>query len=94
MSEIDDFKKLLTEVMDDDQVIDVNSYNNNDSAKSFQTLRTELIDHLIDKQWIAKKEVEFLNNRMDSRSKEAFTAKAKGWILIDSGIDILNKMYK
>lgn len=85
MSAIDDFKKELEKEevgMSDSE------------GKSFQRLRTDFIDYLNSHRWIGKKECEYLKNRTNSRTEEAFTKKGKGWALIDMGTEILKSTYK
>ena len=61
---------------------------------SFQDKRTAFINYLYNHKWLIDKECELLEKKKDPKSQGAFNEKQRGWALIDTGVDILKKMYQ
>jgi len=81
MSALDEFKKSLG-----DGIIE--------TAGTFTEKRAAFINYLYNHKWLIEKECELLNKNVTTESKDAFAEKGKGWALIDTGVDILKKMYQ
>ena len=62
--------------------------------KSFQEIRTEVIDYLENHLWVMEKECKYLDNRTDARTEENFNAKGKYWAWVIKGTKGLVNMYK
>ena len=62
--------------------------------KSFQEIRTEVIDYLENHLWVMEKECKYLDNRTDARTEKNFNAKGKYWAWVIKGAKGLVSMYK
>lgn len=64
------------------------------SRKSFQEIRTEVIEFLENHLWVMEKECKYLDSRTDARTEENFNAKGKYWAWVIKGAKGLVSMYK
>lgn len=81
MSALDEFKEAL-------------GSGETEESGSFQEKRTAFINYVYNHKWLIEKECELLKKKTDSKSEGAFAEKGRGWALIDTGVNILKKMYQ
>lgn len=62
--------------------------------KSFQEIRTEVIEYLENHLWVMEKECKYLDNRTDAKTEEMFNAKGKYWAWVIKGAKGLISTYK
>ena len=85
MSAVDKYMNMIEE--EEDTVIP-------QPRKSFQEIRTEVIDYLENHLWVMEKECKYLDNRTDARTEKNFNAKGKYWAWVIKGAKGLVSMYK
>lgn len=81
MSALDEYKKALG----DGVLVETGS---------FKERRTAFINYLYNHKWLIEKECELLKKNKTPESQGAFAEKSNGWALLDTGIDILKRMYQ
>ena len=85
MSAVDKYMNMIEE--EEDPVIP-------QPRKSFQEIRTEVIDYLENHLWVMEKECKYLDNRTDARTEEKFNVKGKAWARVIKGTKELVGAYK
>lgn len=90
MSAVEKYMKMIDEeeVSKKDSSKEIKS-----ERKSFQEIRTEVINYLRAHLWVMKKECEYLDNRTDANTESNFNEKGKGWAWVIKGTEILDRKY-
>ena len=88
MSALEKFMRLV-----DEEEAKTTKPVSNTPKNSYIETRQEFIQYVWDHKWLIEKECQLLEEKMNSKVRENFIEKGKGWASIAKGINILNSLY-